>query len=271
MPRGGLYLFLGPDRLRKLTRLHELERALKIEPLDRHQLDATVSTGAAFLALCRQRPAASPVRLIVMDQAQRLDAASVNGLVEHAEVIVKNACVVLLVEGELSARHALAKVQQRSGAGSSAAGKLFMTERFPGRSAPPTKPFALTDALGRQDVAGALVAVREQLSAGKAPLELISLVAWQLHRWMTVKRLGSAGYSAERMVSVTGMHSWQVQRLQSEVARRSLESLQQTLSRCWQLDVDAKRGRTIPELALEQMVAEICQPASAEGAVMRRA
>ncbi len=257
MTRGGLYLFVGPDRPRKLTRLHELERLLKIEPLDRHQLDAAVSTGAAFLALCRQRPAASPVRLIVMDQAQRLDAASVNGLVEHAKVIVENACVVLLVEGELSARHALAKVQQRSGAGS-AAGKLFTTERFPGRSAPPTKPFALTEALGRQDVAGALVAMREQLSAGKEPLELMSLVAWQLHRWMTVKRLGNAGYSAERMVSVTGMHSWQVQRLQSEVARRSLASLQQMLARCWQLDLDAKRGRTIPELALEELLIEVC-------------
>ena len=71
---------------------------------------------------------------------------------------------------------------------------------------------------------------------------------------MTVKRLGGAGYSAERMVSVTGMHSWQVQRLQSEVARRPLKSLQQTLSRCWELDADAKRGRTIPELALEELI-----------------
>ena len=256
MTRGGVYLFVGPDRPRKLTRLHELECLLKIQPLDRHQLDAALSTGAAFLALCRQRPAASPVRLIVMDQAQRLDAVSINGLVEHAEVIVKNACVVLLVEGELSARHALAKVQQRSGAGGAAA-KLFTTERFPGRSAAPTKPFALSDALGRQDVAGALVAMREQLSAGKVPLELMSLVAWQLHRWVTVKRLGNIGYSAERMVSVTGMHPWQVQRLQSEVTRRSLASLQQTLSRCWQLDVDAKRGRTLPELAIEQLVIEV--------------
>ena len=256
MTRGGVHLFVGPDRSRKLARLHELEHALKIQPLDRHQLDAAVSTGAAFLALCRQRPAASPVRLIVMDQAQRLDAASVNGLVEHAEVIMKNACVVLLVEGELSARHALAKVQQRNGAGG--AGKLFTTEWFPGRSGPPTKPFALTEALGQQDVAAALAAVRDQLSAGKEPLELMRLVAWQLHRWMTVKRLDSAGYSAERMVSVTGMHSWQVQRLQSEVARRSLESLQQTLSRCWQLDLDAKRGRTIPELALEELILEMC-------------
>ena len=137
------------------------------------------------------------------------------------------------------------------------AGRLFTTERFPGRSAAPTKPFALTEALGRQDTAGALIAMREQLAAGKEPLELMGLVAWQLHRWMTVKRLGNAGYSAERMVAVTGMHSWQMQRLQSEVARRSLASLQQRLSRCWQLDLDAKRGRTIPELAIEQLVIEV--------------
>jgi len=60
------------------------------------------------------------------------------------------------------------------------------------------------------------------------------------------------------MVSVTGLHPWQVQRLQSEVAHRSLGSLQQALSRCWRLDLDAKRGRVIPELAVEQLVIETC-------------
>ena len=148
---------------------------------------------------------------------------------------------------ELSLKHALTK-----------AGKVPTTERFPGRNTPAVKPFALTDALGNRDTAGALAAARDQLLTGKEPLELLGLVAWQLNRWVTIKRLGQAGYSAERMVSVTGLHPWQVQRLQSETAHRSLDSLQRILARCWELDVDAKRGRAIPELALEQLLVETC-------------
>ena len=248
MAPGGCVLFLGPDRPRKLVRIHELERALGIQPFDRHQLDAAATSAKPLAALCRQQPAASPVRLIVIDEAQRLDRACVEALLAHAGVIAKTACVILLVEGELSLRHALAK-----------AGDAMRTERFPGRGLPAAKPFALTDALGTRDVTGALAAVREQLLAGKEPLELLGLIAWQAHRWVTVKRLGRAGYSAERMVSVTGLHPWQVQRLVSEVADRPLGSLQQTLARCWRLDVDAKRGRLIPELALEQLVIETCR------------
>lgn len=249
MLNGGLHLFLGSDRPRKLQRVRDLERTLGIQPLDRHQLDAAALTAGALVALCRQQPAASRVRLVIVDEAHRLDAASVEGLLEHAEAIAASACVVLLVDVELSVRHPLSRLQQH---------ECSRMERFAGGTPAAPKPFALTDALGSKDAAHALAAAREQLAAGKEPLELLGLIAWQLNRWVTVKRLVGAGYAAERLASVTGFHSWQVQRLQSEVARRPLESLQRLLSRCWQLDVDAKRGRHIPELALEQLVVEVC-------------
>ena len=245
--RGGFHLFLGPDRPRKLQRIQELERSLRVGPLDRHQLDGAAITNAHLLALCRQQPATSPVRLIVIDQAHHLDRACVEALRQHAGVIQANACLILLVEVELSVRHALAQIQ-----GS------YAIERFPGRDAPAAKPFALTDALGNRDAAGALAAVHDQLIAGKEPLELLGLVAWQLNRWVTVRRLLDAGYSAERIASVAGLKPWQAQRLQSEVARRPLASLQSLLARCWQLDVDSKSGRAIPELAIEQLIAEAC-------------
>ena len=246
---GGLHLFLGPDRPRKLQRVRELEGALGIQPLDRHQVDAAALTASTLVALCRQQPAASRVRLVIVDEAHRLDGASIDGLLEHAEAIEAAACVVLLVDAELSVRHPLSRLLQH---------ERVRMERFAGGTPSAPKPFALTDALGSADAAHALAAAREQLAAGKEPLELLGLVAWQLNRWVTVKRLVGAGYGAERLASVTGFHSWQVQRLQSEVARRPLESLQRLLSRCWQLDVDAKRGRHIPELALEQLVVEVC-------------
>ena len=249
-----LYLFLGPDRARKLQRIQELERTLEVAPLDRHQLDAATLPPAQLLALCRQRPAASPRRLIVVEQAHRLDASAVGALVDGAEVIAKSACVVLMVETELGVRHPLSKAQ-----GATA------TEQFPGRHAAAVKPFALTDALGTRDAVGALAALHDQLSAGKEPLELLGLVAWQLQRWVIVKRLLDAGQTHERIAAATGLRLWQVQRAQAELAQRSLRSLQQTLARCWQLDVDAKRGRAVPELAVEELVLEVCLPAGKAG------
>jgi len=247
MSPGGLHLFVGPDRSRKLQRIHELEHSLGIHPFDRHQLDATTTTASQLLALCRQQPAESPVRLIVVDEAHRLDRACVEALLRHAEAIAATASVILLVEMELSVRHPLAHAKD-----------AMRTERFPGREPPAAKPFALTDALGRRDAPSALTALRDQLAVGNEPLELLGLVAWQLNRWVVVRRLLSMGYDAERIGALIRLAPWQVQRLQLEVARRSLASLQQLLGRCWQLDVEAKSGRAIPELAVEQLVIETC-------------
>lgn len=244
---GGLHVFIGPDRPRKLQRIHELERALGIHPFDRHHLDGAETSAAALLALCRQQPAGSPVRLIVVDDAHRLEIAGVGSVLRQAELIAKTAYLVLLVETELSLRHPLAQ-----------ASPALAVERFPGRSTPSAKPFALTDALGSRDAAGALAAVRDQLLAGKEPLELLGLVAWQLQRWMTVKRLRDADSTTAQIVLGTGLKPWQAERAQTEVARRSLESLQRLLERCWRLDVDAKSGRALPALALDQLLVEIC-------------
>ena len=53
IPRG-LYVFTGPDRVRKLQRLQAFEHALGVGHLDRHRLDARELPAPALLALCRQ-------------------------------------------------------------------------------------------------------------------------------------------------------------------------------------------------------------------------
>ena len=258
---GGVWLFLGPDRPRKLQRLQELERTLGIQVFDRHRCDAAALAPEDLLALCRQQPAASPLRLIVVDQAQRLERASVEALQAHAETIAAVACVLLLVETELSARHPLA-LAQRSG---------MRVEAFDARSAPAAKPFAFTDALGRRDAAAALAAAHEQLLGGKEPLELLGLVGWQLNRWVMVRRLLQLGCVADRIETLTSLRAWQIQRVQSETAGRSLTDLHRLLERCWQLDVDAKSGRILPQLALEQLIIEICAGDPGEGSLRRGA
>ena len=246
-PRTGVFLFLGSDRPKKLQRIQELERHLGVQPLDRHALDAATLSGAALLAFCRQQPAESPCRLIVVDQAHRLDRAAVEGLLEHAEAIASVASVVLLVEPELSLRHPLAQAAER-----------FTVERFPGRDQPAVKPFAFTDALGRRHLAEALSAARDQVVAGKEPLELLGLMGWQLNRWVVVRRLLDGGTRPDAIAAMINMKPWQVERIQAEASGRSLGRLQALLARCWELDVDAKSGRVAPELALEQLVVEVC-------------
>lgn len=257
MAPGGIYLFLGPDRARKLQRIQELERALRVDPLDRHHVDGSELSAADVVALCRQQPLASAARLIVVDQAHRILAEGIEALLGYRDVIKETACVVLLVDVELSARHPLAAFQRETGRRQPDA--RVTTERFPGRDLPATKPFALVDALGSRDVRGALVAVQDQLAAGKDPLELLAQVSWQLQRWVVVKRLVEAGSSLERIAATAAMRPWQVERAQSEIRGRSLGALEHLLTRCWQLEVDVKSGRAMPWLAIEQLVLEICQ------------
>ena len=156
-PAGGLYLFSGPDRVRKFQRIQALERALGVEPFDRHHLDASTSSPAELVALCRQQPAASRLRLIVVDQAHRIDPEGVAALLQHAAVIARTACVVLLVERELAQRHPLANPPV-----------AVTVEEFPARDAPAAKPFALVDALGSRDVAGASQPCRSSWRRGRS-------------------------------------------------------------------------------------------------------
>lgn len=242
----GLHLFLGPDRPAKLQRIQALERALAVASMDRHRLDGATVGSAALLALCRQQPALSGRRLIVVEQAQRLEQACVDALMAHAATIAMTSCVILLAEQELGVRHALSRAEG------------IITERFAGRAAVMAKPFALADALGARDVGGALEAAREQLSAGKEPVEILSLMIWQLNRWVMVKQLTRRHHSAAQIAAMTGLKPWQVERIESETARRPLDSLQGLLERCWQLDGEIKTGRAIPELALEQFIVEVC-------------
>ncbi len=247
MPRQGIYLLTGADRPRKLERLHQLAKELGIQPVDRHRLDGAAVTAGALLSCCRQLPFASPARLIVVDQAHRLDGACVEALLGAAELIRTCACVVLLAEAELDGRHPLGR-----------AGAALMVEDFSGRQAQAARPFALIDAIGARDAAGALHVIQEQLALGKDPLEVVALVGWQAQRWVAVRRMQGLGYDADRIAQICGLKPWQVSRIQSEVAGRPLGSLTRILERCWQVDVELKTGRAVGILGVERLVLEMC-------------
>ena len=248
-------MFTGPDRVRKLQRLQAFEHALGVGPLDRHRLDARELPAPALLALCRQSPAAGLARLVILDEAQRLPSDAVEGLRAHIAQIQAVACVVLLVEADVPARHPLTAWLREPSRGS------CTIEQFLFRDGPAARPFALIEALGQRNLVEAVEAVRDQLASGRDAVEIFGQLAWLVQRWVTVKRLAQAGCAGERMAETTGMRLWQVTRIQREVAERPLAELDHLLTRCWALERAAKRGAAVPELAVEQLVAELCVPA----------
>ncbi len=248
MSTQGLHLLTGPDRARKLQRIHEIERNLKISSLDTHHLSGAASSPAELLSLCRQQPAAGSLRLVIVDDAQRLGAEAVEALLAHAQIIAYTACVVFLVEVPLPAKHPLAGARAQ-----------LKIEDFPERDVPEIKPFALAEALGQRDVARSLMALHDQLTAGREPIEILGLLAWQVQRWVTVRRLLDLRLSPERIAQTIGGRSWQIERIRSELSGRPLGVLRAHLARCCQLDAELKSSRTVPVLALEQLVIELCE------------
>ena len=245
--RGGIFLLVGPDRARKWQRIQAFEQSLGVGEMDQHHLDGSNVRSAQLVAICRQSPAQGAYRLIVVDRAERLTRDCFEALVHYLPSITRAACVVLLSEVPLQTRNPLTSFQ-----------KQFNVESFPGSDAPAQKPFALADALGISDAGGALKLLQEQLASGKEPFEILGLVSWQLQRWVNVRRLMDAGYGTDQIAAVLNLRPWQMQRLRAELANRSLEWLQRMLKQCWQTDQDAKTGRAIPQLALEQLVISLC-------------
>ncbi len=106
-PSGGLLILLGPDRARKLERITAVAHSLAIELLDRNQVHAAQLSAAALGLLLREYPALSPLRLVVVDEAQRLDRTCISLLEDQAKTFTRTTCLILLVEGELPPNHPL--------------------------------------------------------------------------------------------------------------------------------------------------------------------
>ena len=251
-PACGLFLFLGPDRFRKQQRLAHFRQSLKVQSLDAHELNARQLTPAALGTLIREYPAASPARLVVVEEAHRLTPACLKVLEHHHAALKSVACVVLLSEAPLEPSHPLLALKPYAA-----------VESFeePGRSKP-SSAFAILEAVARRDAAAALRAVQDQLAEGKEVVELLGLVGGQLQRWLTVSRLVDEGLPPPQIAAVTGFSPWQVDRIRTEVAGRRTEDLARLAKRCWKADVEVKTGRTIPRMALERLIVELCLPRS---------
>ena len=106
--RAPIYLLVGPDRFRKRARLEELASQLGVQALDRHEHGASELSAGALVTLLRGYPAASPRRVVIVEQAEELDEATARLLKEQLPVWSQTACLILLTDAALSAHPALA-------------------------------------------------------------------------------------------------------------------------------------------------------------------
>jgi len=109
--QGGIYLFTGPDRYRKRERVNVFARTRAVDPLDRHETSALQLSASTLITLVRTQPAASLIRLIVIDEAHRLDGACLKALGEQAELLKQTTCLILLVDVDIDANHPLASIK----------------------------------------------------------------------------------------------------------------------------------------------------------------
>ena len=254
--RAGLYFFLGSDRAQKRQRVRELGHALAVHQVDWHSLHAAELSAATLSSLLRAPAMMGPTRLVVIDEAQRLDGLCLKILTQAVPTLAPHG-VILLIHEELPSAHPLAALR------SQAVVQRFEEPATVGASG----RFALVEALATREASAVLQALHEQLMAGKDVLELVGLIVWQLHRWLTVQHLVESGTSRERIGELTRLQSWQLERVLRELAGWSTTALQQALWRCWELDRAAKRGALAnPRAALEGWLVEVCLPRPMENA-----
>ena len=233
-----VYVLCGSDRLAKLNRVRELKRALAVELVDQHHVSGDALKALVPGGLWREPPLAGRLRLIVIEDAQQLDDACAALVVERATQPSLSVCVILLFEEELEKRSPWAGL-----------GPQVVVERFAAEGRDTPSGFELVNAIARRDVLAALTGLQEQVASGKELLDVVGLLGWQLQRWLVVKRGGDAG-----------LQPWQLERVRGEVASRSVESLQRSVRRLWDVDVAAKQGR-LPStrLAVEGVAVELCR------------
>ncbi len=247
-PPKGIFLYSGANRQAKLDQIQSIADTYQIDDLDKHRMDIGAMDATSFMSLCRSEPAASVMRLIVVDQADKLTKTWGEILIANVDSIAKNACVILLAEKALKAGNPLKALKTK-----------LKKETFESTDDTAQKPFALIEALSKQDTAKGLYILHKQLQEGKEPFEMIGLIAWQLQRWMHTRRLLDEGYSGDRLAKALGMSAWQVKKAQEEVRWRSQDQLRGLLEKTWDCDTAMKTGRAQPLPAIEQLLFELCQ------------
>jgi len=123
-----------------------------------------------------------------------------------------------------------------------------------------TSVFAMVDAIVESRVKAAEQLLQELLQQGASPSYLMVMLARQLRLIVRTKDIQTARMSPNELRNRLGLSSEFVARKTLEQAKRySLPRLKQVYQRLLETDLAIKTGKYEPELALNILVAELCQ------------
>ncbi len=122
--------------------------------------------------------------------------------------------------------------------------------------------FAMVDAIVEQRSPIAVKLLHQLLAEGAAPPYLLFMIGRQLRLMVQAKGLGKQRLSIAEMQNRLGLSSgYPIDRLLKQIASYSMERLIQVYGKLLETDLAIKTGRLKDELALDLLVAELCQPA----------
>jgi DNA polymerase-3 subunit delta len=129
--------------------------------------------------------------------------------------------------------------------------------------------FDMTDALGRKDRAGALLALVRLLEAGESPIAAVSLIGRHL-RILRLLRLGAReGLTGPKLAARAGVNPYFLKSYQSQVRLWSDSGLDQSLQAVALADRALKSSPVSAHVWLESLVIQICDEGQAQAALAK--
>lgn len=136
--------------------------------------------------------------------------------------------------------------------------------------------FELTEAIGQQDLEKALKIVEKSLESKSIPfrkdeeepkkrdemisLLLLSMMAKQYWNLLKVKEMTPIEKDMGEVAKKMNMPLWSVRKLIEQSKQFSKSALQKGILRCYQTDLDLKRGLGPKNLLMEKLVIDLCRP-----------
>lgn len=119
--------------------------------------------------------------------------------------------------------------------------------------------FATVDAIAGRNTQEALRQIHQHLEAGDSPLYLLSMITYQIRNIVFVKDLEerNQGRPSSPRFSSLKLHPFVIQKSLFQAKRFTMKELKEIYGRLLETDLDIKRGRKDPRLALELFISSI--------------
>jgi len=120
-----------------------------------------------------------------------------------------------------------------------------------------TDVFKTIDAIAEKNKKQALELLHKHLSKGDSPLYLLSMINFQFRNLILIKNLVEKDYTSEKIQKSTKLHPYVVRKSLWQIRKFSSPELKKIYQRIFKVDMDIKRGRIEPELALDLLITAI--------------